>query len=356
MHVQLTRDPLDAYLAALCPDKTPGYAWSVTDGSGRGGRGWGGRAVVDPEVVPADEDTLFDLASLTKPLVTALLALQAEDSGELDLDSPVPGVSGPPFTYVQLLRHEAGFPAWVPLYAFAAGRDGARQWLLETCPRGIPGEKTVYSCPGYLLLGLILEDLLHESLDRLFVDRVAGALGVRPEDACFAPPAGLRRRTAATERGSFHEADMARQFGAPLPPFVEPAGWGQVNDGNARFLDGVAGNAGLFATLGGVERLVTALRPTVGFLSGRALDRAWRPSASFRTAGWKAAGHPGWAAGAVLPPGSLGHEGFTGTGVWLEPGGGKSYILLTNRIHPRHPGTDFGEARAAFLLAAGGVT
>ncbi len=355
MHVPLTHEPLGAYFGALCPDKTPGFAWSILDGSGRKSGGWGGQAAVDPEIVPVEEGTLFDLASLTKPLATALLALQAEDRGELDLDSPVPGTAGVPFTCLQILRHEAGFPAWVPLYAFAQDRAAAKRWLLESCPRGVPGEKTEYSCPGYVLLGFILEEVLHGSIDRLFADRVASPLGARPEEVCFAPAADLRRRTAATERGNFHEATMARQFGAP-PPFVEPSGWGQVNDGNARFLGGAAGNAGLFATLGGVERLVSALRPSSGFLSDRALDRAWRPSAGFRTAGWKAAGHPGWAAGAVLPPGSVGHEGFTGTGVWMEPGEGMSYILLTNRIHPRHPGTDFGEARAAFLKAARGTS
>ena len=89
--------------------------------------------------------------------------------------------------------------------------------------------------------------------------------------------------------------------------------------------------------------------PGSPLLSERALERAWNASAGFRTAGWKAAGHPGWAAGAAFRRAPIGHEGFTGTGVWMEPGEGKTYILLTNRIHPRHPGTDFGPVRAALL-------
>ena len=189
-------------------------------------------------------------------------------------------------------------------------------------------------------------------MDRLFGERIAGPLGLSPEDACFRPSEDLREGTAATERGPFHEAEMARRNGTVIPPWRGPAGWGQVNDGNARALGGVAGNAGLFGRLGAVERLAGAFRDGSVLLSERARRRAWNPSPGFRTAGWKAAGHPGWVAGMELPEGSIGHEGYTGTGLWMEPGEGMTYILLTNRIHPVHPGTDFGEARAGFISAA----
>ena len=308
-----------------------------------------GSAVLDPEPHPVTEETLFDLASLTKPLVTAALALQAADRGELDLEAPV---SGADFTPLQLLRHEAGFPAWLPLYAFARDRAEARRWLLSACPREAPGSRTEYSCLGYILLGFLLEEFLHAPLAGLFAERVAEPLGLGPEDACFSPPADLRERVAATERGPFHEAEMARQYGAPLPPFREPSGWGEVNDGNARMLGGAAGNAGLFGTLRAVERLAGAFRPGSPLLSEGALRLAWNASQGFRTAGWKAAGAPGWAAGACLPDRAVGHEGFTGTGLWMEPGEGRTYILLANRVHPVHPGDDFGPARAQFLAAA----
>ncbi|OYW05461.1 MAG: hypothetical protein B7X11_01920, partial [Acidobacteria bacterium 37-65-4] len=223
-----------------------------------------GSAVLDPERLPVQDGTLFDLASLTKPLATALLALQAEDRGELDLEARVPGG---PFTFLQLLRHEAGYPSWMPVYAFAKGRDGVHRWLMRECPRGPAGAKTDYSCLGYILLGLLLEKILHAPLDRLFAERVAGPLGLGPADTCFRPPEGLREGTAATERGPFHEADMTRQNGTDLPSFREPAGWGQVNDGNARALDGIAGNAGLFGRLEAVERLAGAFREGSSLLS-----------------------------------------------------------------------------------------
>ncbi len=132
--------------------------------------------------------------------------------------------------------------------------------------------------------------------------------------------------------------------------------WGIVHDGNARFLGGAAGNAGLFGTVSGVAKLASAFLPASGFLSPASRELAWTPGRApegeARTAGWKRAASPGWTAGAALPPGAVGHEGFTGTSVWMEPEGEKVYILLTNRIHPRHPGTEFGAIRAEFLRRA----
>jgi serine-type D-Ala-D-Ala carboxypeptidase len=350
MHGELTSERLEGTLSGLCPLRTPGLAWSVTDASGgRIASGCLGRAVVDPEPHAVTGETLFDLASLTKPLVTAALALQAADRGEVDLAAPV---SGADFTPLQLLRHEAGFPAWRPLYAFAGDRAEARRWLMSECPREAPGSRTEYTCLGYILLGFLLEEFLHSSLSGLFSDRLAGPLGLGPEEACFSPPADLRERVAATERGPYHEAGMARQYGATLPPFREPSGWGEVNDGNARMLGGAAGNAGLFGTLRAVERLAGAFGPGSTILSEGALRLAWSPSTGFRTAGWKARGFPGWTSGACLPAGAVGHEGFTGTGLWMEPGAGRTYVLLANRVHPVHPGDDFGPARALFLAAA----
>lgn len=351
---------MEAFLQTLCPSRTPGYAWSVRSGSRRLAAGWGGATACGPEPLAAQESTLYDLASLTKPLATSLLALQAFDRGELDLEAPVEGSAPPSFTALQLLRHEAGFPSWLPLYASVGRREEALDWLLGSCPREAPGRRAEYGCPGYILLGLHLERVLHGSLDGLFAERVSRPLALREDEACFAPPETLRARCAATEAPPTREAEMARQHGAEPPGF--PEGWegqGVVNDGNARFLGGVSGNAGLFGTLRAVEVLADAYRPEAGFLSPRSLGLAWTPSplafTQRRTAGWKASSSPGWAAGGRLRPSSIGHEGYTGTGLWLEPSPPMSYILLTNRIHPRHPGTDFGPVRAAFLDAAKGL-
>lgn len=353
----MTRGALKEFFGEICPSKTPGYSWSVSQEGRRLGRGWGGKAVVEPESLPVGEDTLFDLASLTKPLVTALLALKAWDNGELDLHAPVPGAEAPTFTMLQLLRHEAGFPAWLPLYALVGRREEVFPWLMKECPRVRPGSRAEYSCLGYVAAGLLLEQLLGSPMDRLFTERIALPLGLKPEEACFGPPEAWLPRIAGTERGGVHEAKMARQYGTILPAARDGlGGWGTVHDGNARFLGGVSGNAGLFGTLTAVEALSRAYRPDGGYLSARALELAWLPSGGVegetRTAGWKSASSPGWTSGREIASGGIGHEGFTGTGVWLAPGGGRTYILLTNRIHPRHPETEFGSVRAAFLRAA----
>lgn len=357
MHEPLIPGPaLQRFFDGLCPSRSPGYAWSVAAPGERPASGWGGHRSLEPRLLPVEEDTLFDLASLTKPLATALVALRAWDEGRLDLEAPVMGCSAPPFSLLDLLRHHAGYPAWRPLYALGVDREGLLSWLLSQCPRSGAGESAVYGCPGYVLLGLLLERILHRPLGDLFAD-AARALGIAADEACFAPPPGLWSRCAATEMGAPREAEMARQFGAVVPGF--PSGWegaGVVNDGNARHLGGAAGNAGLFGTLRAVQALARAFLGEGGYLSERALSLAWTPrplpSGELRTAGWKSSGTRGWAAGEALCPGAVGHEGYTGTGVWLERDTGRSYILLTNRVHPVHPGTDFGPSRAAFLRAA----
>ena len=345
---------VNRFLGGLPELLSCGWAWSVSGTGRKPLRGFGGKALSDPEVRPAGEETLWDLASLTKPLATALLALRAHDAGLLDIERPVAGLQ-PPATLLALLRHEGGFPPWLPLYAFARKRAGALGWLLREAPRRADG-RPEYSCLGYLLAGLLLEERLGAGLAELFRRLVASPLGLAEEEALFSPPADLQGRTAATELHGESEAKLARPYGAAPPPFRMGLAWGEVHDGNARFLGGTAGNAGLFATLRAVEVLASAYFPSRAFLSKRALRWAWtsphRLGGPRRTAGWKCGDSEGWAASPFLPPGAVGHEGFTGTAVYLDGREERAYILLTNRIHPVHPGTDFGPVRAAFLERA----
>lgn len=346
-------------LRSSCPQAFPGCSWAVAPGGGDPFEGVLGEACEEPERLPVRGDTLFDLASLTKPLVTALLALDAWGRGDVDLEAPVTGVAGPPFSALDLLRHEAGFPAWWPLYGLGIEPGQVRGWLTAACPRREPRAEAEYSCLGTILLGFLLEEALGASLPELFRARIADPLGIGPAEATFRPPPEVRPRTAATELLGESEARKAEALGyagAQLPP---GGLWGTVNDGNARFLGGAAGNAGLFATAGATLRLARAFLPEAGFLEGRALAAAWDPGVAprgeRRSAGWKCSESPGWISGSALSAGSLGHEGYTGTGAWLDRGTGSALILLTNRIHPRHPGTDFGPVRAAFLRAALGT-
>ncbi|MGC8762921.1 MAG: serine hydrolase domain-containing protein [Acidobacteriota bacterium] len=345
---------MNRYLHSRRELRRAGWAWSVAGADSTPFQGLGGWALSEPEARPVARETLWDLASLTKPLATALLALRASDAGLLDLEEPLGGLS-PPASLLDLLRHDGGFPPWLPLYAFARNREGAFRWLLREAPRRAGGPPE-YSCLGYILAGLLLEERLGAPLPELFRRFVSQPLGLGGEEALFAPPGALRERAAATELHGESEAEMARPYGAAPPPFRGGVAWGEVHDGNARFLGGAAGNAGLFATLRGVEVLASAFFPSRRFLSPRALAWAWEsPHAAGgvrRTAGWKCGDSAPWAAAAHLPWGAVGHEGYTGTAVYLDRERERAYILLTNRIHPVHPGSDFGPVRAAFLERA----
>jgi serine-type D-Ala-D-Ala carboxypeptidase len=344
-----------AILASLRPGAFPGCAWAIADGGGTIASHVLGDACQEPSRSPVLPETLYDLASVTKPLSTALLALKAWEDGDLDLDEPVRGAKGKSFTPMDLLRHEAGFPAWRPLYALGLRVPEVKAWLLRKCPRSSPREKAKYSCLDFILLGFLLEEALGGPIGDLFRTRIATPLGLAGSDLLFNPPAGWRGRVAPTELLGESEAAKAAALGERAPEIPEGGLWGVVGDGNARFLGGAAGNAGLFGTALETCRLARAFHPDGGFLGPKALNAAWAPGVSsqgeMRTAGWKMAGTAGWGPGEALSPGSIGHEGYTGTGAYLDRSTGAVVVLLTNRIHPRHPGTDFGPIRAAFLRA-----
>jgi CubicO group peptidase (beta-lactamase class C family) len=303
-----------------------------------------GDAVLEPEVRLATERTLFDLASLTKPLCTgALLAAAAEEG--LDLASP-PGRFLPAWkqtryegiTLERLAIHTSGLPAWYPLYARGEGAESYRRTLAQIEPESRPGERVLYSDLNFLLLGDALEQHFTAPLDRAFEQLVCRPLGA---SARFLPSS--RVDTAATEKGDATERRMTEDLGLSYPRFRDGVVWGEVHDGNAFRRGGVAGNAGLFGTARDVW----------------ALARSWLAPSRFaltgdRTEGLSEARGIAWqgvrgAASAVpaMSPRSFGHTGFTGTSVWVDPMADRVLVLLTNRIHPA-PRADFQPVRRRF--------
>lgn len=303
-----------------------------------------GDAVVVPERIPIAAETIFDLASLTKPLATALLAALAVEDGALDMDAPVASYleefARPVrdrITIRHLLTHTSGLPKWLPLYADPG--DPARVLdHIATRPLAYEtGARVVYSDPGFITLGAAVERALGDPLDALFADRVAGPLGLA--DTGFRPDASKRPRIAASEVGNEFERAMCGEACAGYAGWRTNVVWGEVHDGNAHFLGGVAGHAGLFGTAREVARVAEQ------FLPGSLLFRDERTLGLFRenmtpgleehrSAGWMLASTPGSAAGAALPPDAFGHLGFTGTSVWVDPERARVYVFLTNRTHP----------------------
>jgi CubicO group peptidase (beta-lactamase class C family) len=314
-----------------------------------------GRAAVAPSPVDATPATWFDLASLTKPLVVGCLSLLAIRWGWFGLATTVgdvlPEAAGRPIsaaTIGQLLTHTSGLPAWSPIYALTEGRPERALDAVVDLPMVDPGTRVVYSCPGFLLLGWMLERRGGAALDALFADHVLRPLGLSDELG-FRP--GPDRPVAAGASAPDAERTLVRDCGLD-PAWVPQVGRGLPDDGNARFLGGVAGNAGLFGSAAGVLGLARIYIERDGLLRGGEIDAASANRTTGREQarglGWQLAGSPGCSAGPSLDRASFGHTGFTGTSLWIDPTRGAAMALLANRVHPGHRSTDLHPLRRRF--------
>ncbi|MBP7146185.1 MAG: beta-lactamase family protein [Acidobacteria bacterium] len=320
----------------------PGGAYAVGPPAGEPAWcGCGGMLALEPAREPARDDALFDLASVTKGIGTASVALRLSERGLVDLDQPLAtvlpeleGYAGRTPTLDDLMHHRAGLPAWAPLYRIAARPADAVAALAALEPAAPAGARAVYSCLSAIAAGVALERLSGLGLRELLRREVAIPLGIAEGDLGFSPLAsGQRSRTAPTERGRAREAQLA---GLPPAPADEPLR-GTVHDNNSAFLGGASGNAGLFGTARAVFRVASAL-VTGGLLGAdsRARLRAVgaRSDDEARTFGFQS-GSAATAPAGAFGPASFGHVGFTGTSVWLSPDPAWIAVLLTNRVHPR---------------------
>lgn len=310
--------------------------------AGAQGLGWcSGRAAVGGG--PAEMGLIYDLASLTKPLVTGTLLMLARRDG-LDLQAPLgellPELEGTPWVGVtvwQAASHCAGFPGWEPLYALGeCSREGYLDALGRVQPIAPAGTRVEYSCLGYIALGIALERAGGADLAVLFEELVSTPLGVADE-LVFAPR--LEVPVAGQAWREDAEAEMIRQrgLGARVPSL--PPGRRAGDDGNSRGLGGVAGNAGLFGSAAAVARVAAEYLPGGGeLLTAEEVElatRNWTPGLEqARGLGWQLAATPGCSAGSALPPHAFGHSGYSGTSVWVDPDQRHVYVLLANRLHP----------------------
>lgn len=283
--------------------------------------------------LPAETQTLFDCASLTKPLLTAALVQRLGIPTQEPLLFPglyVPFPHGVP-TVGQALAHTTGMPRWLPVYGLSPDPLKALR-LLPSRQDAPPGAATEYSCPGFIVLGHWLELKTGRTLPDLVQEHILKPLDLGGE--AFFPYAGQVpiERIAATELGNRIEREMS---GGAAPVRPSPI-WGEVHDGNSSFLGRAAGNAGLFATARAIFRLAEAAWVVP--------DRPLTPGAFWN--GWKAGGE-----GTCFPEGTLGHTGFTGTSVCLHLREESISVLLTNRLHQENP-LDLFDLRKQFHSAA----
>jgi CubicO group peptidase (beta-lactamase class C family) len=312
-----------------------------------------GNAVLRPERIAMARDTIFDLASLTKPIVTATSLMLLAAEGRVDLDDPVAKVL-PPFgergkeavTIRSLLTHTSGLKPWRPFHEALLERErkkgerligtpAAKEAVLERIYRGAlvhePGEAAVYGDLDFILLGAIVEAVSGLALDDFAASRIFAPLGmadtrfVRLGDGAPELPDAIRRRFAATENCPWRGRVL----------------WGEVHDPNAWAMGGVAGHAGLFATADDVMRFAQAV---IDAWHGRSdvFPREWlvrfltkndAPANTTWALGWDTPTPGVSSAGKHFSPTSVGHLGFTGTSLWIDLEREAAVVMLTNRVH-----------------------
>ncbi len=296
-------------------------------------RAFGDRQVL-PERLPMTVETVFDLASLTKPLATATSLMAMVEDGRLRLKDridkhlpEVPDDQRGEITLEQLLTHHSGHIPDNSIEDYRHGVEEAWRRLFVLKPTDPPGTRFRYSDVNFELLGKVVERVSGKPLDRFVQERVHGPLGMT--ETTFNPPAELTTRCAASEP----------RDGAMLV--------GEVHDPRAALLGGVAGHAGLFSTaddlaiyaammLGeGAARGVRVLSPA----TVREMTRPRQVSGARRAAGWDVLSPYSSNRGDLMSVSSFGHGGFTGTAMWIDPGHDLFVIFLSNRLHPDGKGS-----------------
>ncbi|MFE6159952.1 serine hydrolase domain-containing protein [Streptomyces sp. NPDC056486] len=310
-----------------------GTADGIVDSGHLGTRRWGGPAL--------DGTELWDLASVTKPVV-GLVVLVLAERGALALTDPIEellpayrGTDKARITVGQLLAHTSGLPGGVPLYRSSPTRRELLEGLHALPLATRPGTAVWYSSAGFILLGLIAEAAGGQPLDALVTHLVGDPLGLT--GLTFAPRGDDRAHAVSTEHCDWRGHVVT----------------GEVHDENAVVLGGVAGHAGLFAPLADLERLGAALvRGGDGLLGPAAFRQMTKCHTEGlnlrRCLGWQGQDPVGSPVGGAMGPDSYGHTGFTGTSLWVDPAAGRFHVLLANRVHPRRDGKRFPAVRRAF--------
>lgn len=342
----------------------PGYCYGLFSSDAPIEVGFGGYSRFLPNCRFMYQDSIFDVASLTKPLITASSVMLASQMTLLSLDLSLGEIfphcpsDKADCTILDLLSHRAGFRDWYPTYCFGSGRDSIVKTLMKLPLAYQKGTDARYSCLGYILLGVVFEKVTGKSLQSFSDEYFFRPLGLR--NTGFCPPLEERKNIAATECGNFHEISMLREMGLKPPEMRRAVIIGQVHDGNAYAMGGISGNAGLFSTVNEIAQLARVhLGPIVNkrdeILSQKSVffmtrEQGRNDSERFGI-GWQLF-HERWSGGLSLSSSAFGHTGFTGCGLWIDPHIDRLFILLTNRVHPKVRESRIVQIRKNFISLA----
>jgi len=300
-----------------------------------------GRLTYDTDSAPATDDTIFDLASLTKVVSTTPLVMQQFERGVLALDDPVSGhiaewrgEDRAGVTLRDLLAHCSGLPAWRPYFKELDGQEMYERAISVEPLEYTPRSRSVYSDLDFILLGFIVHGRM--PLTERFALMLSQMAIV--EEIQFNPPQLWRSRIAPTEHDQWRGRLLV----------------GEVHDENAAALGGIAGHAGLFGTAAAVgsyaRHLLQVLDGRAGIFRRTTLDefvsrRADIPGSS-RALGWDTMLSTS-SCGTKMSERAFGHTGFTGTSLWIDPEKDVYVVLLTNRVHPTRANEAIKQVRRA---------
>lgn len=335
---------LQALKASVRDSKSPGAVGYVGDERETYFFGAYGDRQTEPARLPAEKDTIYDVASLTKVVATTTALLLLREDGALDLDQPasehVPIPAFGRFTIRHLMTHTAGLAAVKPLYRTATSLDEMLQQCATFPLESEPGARFLYSDLGFMILGRIVELAGRDSLDHFCHRRIFQPLGLA--DTGFNPPEAAAKRCAATERCAWRGRLIQ----------------GAVHDENAAAVGGVAGHAGMFTT---AEDLAVFCR---ALLDGRILKPAvveemtrldQTPCYPWQGLGWRLDPWSTKTLGFLPSRTAFGHTGWTGCSMWIDRATGLFALLLGNTCHPSRATRDHESFRWSFHDAAAKV-
>jgi len=287
-------------------------------------------------------DTIYDLASLTKVIVTTTACMKLYEEGKLRLDSKVSsyipefGVKGKEkITVWHLLTHSSGLPAYKKYFLETKGKENIIKRICDEELEYEPGTKSVYSDLGFILLGVVVEKLTGENLEDYIKRILFDPLEMK--DTMFNPPKNLLGRIAPTEDD----------------PWRKRVVHGEVHDENAYAMGGVSGHAGLFSTVRDLAKFCQLLLNGGIYNGKRILKRSTIEyftkkvdiPESTRALGWDTPSKEGSSAGRFVSSKAFGHTGFTGTSIWIDPEKDLFVVFLTNRVHPTRENQKIREVR-----------
>jgi uncharacterized protein YbbC (DUF1343 family)/CubicO group peptidase (beta-lactamase class C family) len=309
-------------------------------------KAYGFRAL-EPQREGMTLDTVFDLASLTKVIATTTAVMRLVEQGKMRLNDPVAKYL-PEFaqngkediTVRQLLTHYSGLAPDLDLKTVWEGKQTAYRMAFAETPQDAPGSKFSYSDINFIVLGALVEQVTGESLDEYAVQHIFVPLKMMRTR--FVPPTAWRAKIAPTQYDENGHMLL-----------------GVVHDPTARRMGGVAGHAGLFSTGDDLAKFAQALlNGGDGILSALSVEKMTRPEQPpsapvLRGFGWDIDSPFSSNRGDLLPVGSFGHTGWTGTSIWIDPTTRTYIILLTNAVHPRGKGTAIAlRSKVATAVAA----